>query len=57
MIAQNDDIDRDARNFGCRLDEALDEGQQVFLVVQPWSSERSPFGRPGAYRLTVRTTE
>ncbi len=54
LIQDNDDIDTEGREYNCRIDQQLEQGQQVYLVVEPYTSDRQPLGTIGDYRLIVR---
>jgi len=54
LLQENDDIDAEGQNYNCRVDQQVEQGQELYLVVQPYTSERAPMGNAGAYVLIVR---
>ena len=54
MVAENDDIDAENRNYNCRMDLNVDQGQELTIIVAPFHNQRRPLGVAGEYTLIVR---
>ena len=54
VVAENDDIDAENRNYNCRMDLNVDQGQELTIIVAPFHNQRRPLGVAGEYTLIVR---
>jgi cysteine-rich repeat protein len=55
MLAENDDIDAESRNYDCRMALDVEQGQELTIVVAPFHNPpRQPLGVAGDYTLIVR---
>ena len=55
VLAENDDINAEARNYNCRMDLDVEQGQELMIVVAPFHNPpRAPLGTAGPYTLIVR---
>ena len=55
VVAENDDVNAQERNYNCRMDLDVEQGQELMIVVAPFHNPpRAPIGTAGPYTLIVR---